>query len=123
MWAKFGQMAGKALSKLKPRKGLRARPKSLKTMENIANKSKPIVNKIKSYGAKAKGVAKKIKDSSLLPATGFGLGAAGGFGAAGAVSYLVGYNKGKKDSNKKKKKYKTTDLDLGKYNYKITSYK
>lgn len=114
MWAKFGQMAGKAISKIKKPKGFKA-----KAMGMVQSAK----SKVKDYGSKAKGVAKKIKDSSLLPATGFGLGAAGGFGAAGAVSYLVGYNKGKKDSNKKKKKYKTTDLDLGKYNYKITSYK
>lgn len=35
-WAKFGQMA---------RKGLRARPKSLKTMEKIATKAKKAVKK------------------------------------------------------------------------------
>ena len=114
MWAKFGQMAGKAISKIKKPKGLKA--KAMGMVQGAKSKAK-------DYGSKAKGVAKKIKDSSLLPATGFGLGAAGGFGTAGAVSYLVGYNRGKKDSNKKKKKYKTTDLDLGKYNYKITSYK
>ena len=75
-WAKFGQMA---------RKGLRARPKSLKTMEKIATK--------------AKGAAKKIKSGATLPAVGFGLGAATGVTTAGAVTYLMGYNRGKKKKN------------------------
>jgi len=82
-WAKFGQMA---------RKGLRARPKSLKTMEKIATKAKKI-------GSKAKGAAKKIKSGATLPAVGFGLGAATGVTTAGAVTYLMGYNRGKKKKN------------------------
>jgi len=78
MWTKFGQMTGKVISKLKPRKGLRARPKSLKTMENIANKSKPIVNKIKGYKNKAIGAYKKTYKkyptaTPLATAAGIGL--------------------------------------------------
>ena len=55
--------------------------------------------KAKKIGSKAKGAAKKIKSGATLPAVGFGLGAAGGFGTAGAVTYLMGYNRGKKKKN------------------------
>ena len=45
--------------------------------------------------------------------------------AAGAAVGVAGYYglKGLFGSNEKKKKHKTTDLKLGKYDYKITSYK
>ena len=55
--------------------------------------------KAKKIGSKAKGAAKKIKSGATLPAVGFGLGAAGGFGTAGAVTYLMGYNRDKKKKN------------------------
>jgi hypothetical protein len=35
----------------------------------------------------------------------------------------IGYGINKMRKKNKKKEYKTTDLDLGKYSYKITSYK
>ena len=66
---------------------------------------KTLKGKIKKpKGIKEKTIAgmKKVKSSATLPAVGFGLGAAGGFGTAGAVTYLMGYNKGKKDKKKKK---------------------
>ena len=53
----------------------------------------------------------------LSAAAGFGTGVVGG----GALTYLMGYNRGKK--SKKKKKHKTTHLNPGgKYSYKVTSY-
>ena len=66
---------------------------------------KTLKGKIKKpKGIKEKTIAgmKKVKSGATLPAVGFGLGAAGGFGTAGAVTYLMGYNRGKKDKNKKK---------------------
>jgi len=53
------------------------------------------------FANKAKNATKKIKSKTQLPATGFGLGALGGFGTAGGVAYLMGYNKGKKKNGKK----------------------
>ena len=83
-----------------------------KMFTKIKTKGKKIPNFVKSNlkalrkptGMKAKTMAgiKKIKSGATLPAVGFGLGAAGGFGTAGAVTYLMGYNRGKKDKNKKK---------------------
>ena len=82
MWTKFGEMTGKVISKIKPRKGLRARPKSLKTIENIANKSKPIVNKIKGgfkkVGKKALNLTDKYPITTL---------------SAGLVAGAYGYGK------------------------------
>ena len=55
----------------------------------------------------------------LSATAGFGVGVVGG----GAVTYLMGYHRGKKDQRKKKKKHKTTHLNPGgKYSYKVTSY-
>ena len=56
----------------------------------------------KSIGSKTKSGFKKIKSGSLIPALGFGAGVAGGAGTIGAITYLMGYNKGKKNKNKKK---------------------
>lgn len=52
MWAKFGQMAGKAISKIKKPKGLKA-----KAMGMVQGAK----SKVKGYGAKAKTMVGKAK--------------------------------------------------------------
>jgi len=123
MWAKFGQMAGKAISKIKKPKGLKA-----KAMGMVQGAK----SKVKGYGVKAKGLASKSMDKykglSTLEKTGVvGTGLALGIGIpVKAAAFYYGAKAGAKltgDKKNKKKEYKTTNLDLGKYNYKITSYK
>lgn len=117
MWAKFGQMTGKVISKIK-------RPKSIKAKAmSMAQNAK---SKVKGYGSKAKEAAKKIYEknpvfnksdvSFIKENPGISAGAAG-------VGLVAGYGINKMRKKNKKKEYKTTDLDLGKYSYKITSYK
>ena len=92
----YGKRPGKKLVKYSPVKA-----KMNKLTSSIKNLSlkKGVVKGIKE---KTMAGIKKVKSSATLPAVGFGLGAAGGFGTAGAVTYLMGYNRGKKDKNKKK---------------------
>ena len=82
-----------------------AKSMAKKSYKDAMDAMKTLKSKIKKpKGIKEKTMAgiKKVKSGATIPAVGFGLGAAGGFGTAGAVTYLMGYNKGKKDKNKKK---------------------
>ena len=57
MWAKFGQMTGKVISKIKKPKGIKAKAMSM------AQNAK---SKVKGYGSKAKEAAKKIKNEASV---------------------------------------------------------
>ena len=110
MWAKFGQMAGKAISNIK-------KPKSLK------QKAQAVMSKTKVQAKKIAGKTKNlIKNQYEFTKNYPGLSAATIAGGA-VVGSGVGYGINKMRKKNKKKEYKTTDLDLGKYSYKITSYK
>ena len=110
MWAKFGQMAGKAISKIKKPKGLK-------------QKAQAVMSKTKVQAKKMAGKTKEIiKNQYQFTKDNPGLSAAA-IGAGAVVGSGIGYGINKMRKKKKKKEYKTTDLDLGKYSYKITSYK
>jgi len=110
MWAKFGQMAGKAISKIKKPKGLKQKAQAV--MSNTKVQAKKIAGKTKNL----------IKNQYEFTKNYPGLSAATIAGGA-IVGSGVGYGINKMRKKNKKKEYKTTDLDLGKYSYKITSYK
>jgi len=110
MWAKFGQMAGKAISNIKKPKGLK-------------QKAQAVMSKTKVQAKKIAGKTKNlIKNQYEFTKNYPGLSAATIAGGA-IVGSGVGYGINKMRKKNKKKEYKTTDLDLGKYSYKITSYK
>ena len=110
MWTKFGQMAGKAISKIKKPKGLK-------------QKVQAVMSKTKVQAKKMAGKTKNlIKNQYEFTKNYPGLSAAA-IGAGAVVGSGVGYGINKMRKKNKKKEYKTTDLDLGKYSYKITSYK
>ena len=110
MWAKFGQMASKAISKIKKPKGLKQKAQAVMSKTKV--QAKKIAGKTKNF---IKNEYKFTKDNPGLSAAAIGAGAVVGSG--------VGYGINKMRKKNKKKEYKTTDLDLGKYSYKITSYK
>jgi hypothetical protein len=95
-WSKFATKAKFYASRGASKMGLGA-DKRFKLSMKYQKAKKKLSNK--AFDIK-KG-AKKIKSGATLPAVGFGLGAAGGFGTAGAVTYLMGYNRGKKKKNGK----------------------
>jgi len=97
------------------------RPKTLKMRAK---------NAYSSLKRKTIDASKKIKKeyNSLHPykkaaIEGFGKGLKYGTLAIGSIEVGKGAYNLATGNNKNKKKYKTTDLDLGKYSYKITSYK
>lgn len=110
MWAKFGQMAGKAISKIKKPKGFK-------------QKAQAVMSKTKVQAKKIAGKTKNlIKNQYEFTKNYPGLSAAT-IAAGAVVGSGVGYGINQMRKKNKKKEYKTTDLDLGKYSYKITSYK
>ena len=110
MWTKFGQMAGKAISKIKKPKGLKQKAQAVMSKTKV--QAKKMAGKTKNL---IKNQYEFTKDNPGLSAAAIGAGAVVGSG--------IGYGINKMRKKNKKKEYKTTDLDLGKYSYKITSYK
>ena len=131
MWLKFGQMAGKAISKIKKTKVAKMTGKGLSKTDKFVAQNLGKVGE--GYGKvrskiKATGTYKDIRSLAKKTPISFGEGAKAftiGAGIAGLAQ--AGYNQatGYEFVRKKKEKkgYKTTNLDLGKYSYKIDSYK
>ena len=110
MWTKFGEMTGKVISKIKKPKGLKQKAQAVMSKTKV--QAKKITRKTKEI---IKNQYQFTKDNPGLSAAAIGAGAVVGSG--------IGYGINKMRKKNKKKEYKTTDLDLGKYSYKITSYK
>jgi ElaB/YqjD/DUF883 family membrane-anchored ribosome-binding protein len=114
MWAKFGQMTGKVISKIKKPKGLKQKAQAVMSKTKV---------QAKKMAGKTIGKTKEIiKNQYQFTKDNPGLSAAA-IGAGAVVGSGIGYGINKMRKKNKKKEYKTTDLDLGKYSYKITSYK
>ena len=110
MWAKFGQMTGKVISKIKKPKGLK-------------QKAQAVMSKTKVQAKKMAGKTKEIIKNQYEFTKNYPELSAATIAAGAVVGSGVGYGINKMRKKNKKKEYKTTDLDLGKYSYKITSYK
>ena len=108
--------------------------KNISKYINVFKRPKSLKMKAKdAYGSfkrKTIDTSEKVKKKydSLHPykkaaIEGFGKGLKYGTLAIGSIVVGKGAYNLATGNNKNKKKYKTTDLDLGKYSYKITSYK
>ena len=110
MWAKFGQMTGKVISKIKKPKGLK-------------QKAQAVMSKTKVQAKKMAGKTKNLIKNQYEFTKNYPELSAATIAAGAVVGSGIGYGINKMRKKNKKKEYKTTDLDLGKYSYKITSYK
>ena len=92
MWAKFGQMAGKAISKIKKPKGLK-------------QKAQAVMSKTKVQAKKMAGKTKEIiKNQYQFTKDNPGLSAAA-IGAGAVVGSGIGYGINKMRKKNKKKEY------------------